>query len=144
MLPLVTFVRKHKLGEIFAVPLDVVLDDHNIVQPVMFFVSKPRSGIIGPKNIRGIPDLIAEILSPWSLKKNKIKKKELYEKFGLKEYWMVDFRNHSIEVYSLIKGRLVLDRLVSENEKRRSVLFPGFEIEVEQIFQVRNNFWNTI
>jgi Uma2 family endonuclease len=57
------FVRENALGEVFDAPYDVYLDDENVVQPDILFISKDRLNIIGEKNIQGAPDLVIEIIS---------------------------------------------------------------------------------
>lgn len=58
------FVREHRLGRVSVGPLDVRLSKHNVLEPDVLFVSKERLGIVGPTNLGGPPDLVAEVLSP--------------------------------------------------------------------------------
>jgi len=83
------FVTENDLGEVFYAPYDVHLDDENVVQPDIMFISKGRSKIIGEKNLLGAPDLVVEILSESTAYRDLIQKKKLYAKFGVKEYWIV-------------------------------------------------------
>jgi len=86
------FVTKNKLGEIFYAPFDVFLDESaNAIQPDILFIAKQNASILNDEGIvHGVPDLIIEILSPGNKKHDLITKKNLYEKFGVKEYWIVD------------------------------------------------------
>ena len=85
------YVTQHDLGEVFYAPLDVYLDEtSNAVQPDIFFVANANATIIKDKHIQGTPDLIVEILSPGNSRHDMVVKKALYEKFGVKEYWIVD------------------------------------------------------
>ncbi|HEX5171618.1 MAG TPA: Uma2 family endonuclease [Cyclobacteriaceae bacterium] len=85
------FIEPLALGESFSGPFDVYLDEHeNAVQPDVLFVSKENLSIVKPDAIHGAPDLIIEILSPSNEQYDLIKKKELYEKFGVKEYWVIN------------------------------------------------------
>jgi len=80
-----------QLGELFIGPFDVYLDeDRNVVQPNIIYVASMNNSIIKPDAIHGVPDLIVEILSPNNEKYDLIKKKELYEKFRVKEYWVIN------------------------------------------------------
>lgn len=72
----------------FAAPFDVVLSDYDVVQPDLLVVCDPQK--ITEKNIQGAPDLVIEILSPSTAPKDQQLKKALYEKFGVKEYLIVD------------------------------------------------------
>ena len=82
--------RRTRMGEVFVAPFDVVLSDTNVVQPDIMFVSNARAHIITDDNIRGAPDLVVEILSPSTAERDRIFKRSLYARHGVKEYWMVD------------------------------------------------------
>lgn len=75
---LAKFVRDHKLGKVLHAPLGVVLDDENVVQPDIIFISKVRSRIIHKEAIRGAPDWVIEILSPSTGERDRTVKKKLY------------------------------------------------------------------
>jgi Uma2 family endonuclease len=77
---------------LFIAPIDVYLDEtSNAVQPDLIVVLKENEGIIDPNgHIHGVPDLLLEVLSPGNKEFDLIKKKDLYERFGVKEYWIVD------------------------------------------------------
>lgn len=85
-------LMEHQLGEIFYAPLDVFLDHKaNAVQPDIFFLATGNPALQNDDGtVHGVPDLIIEILSPGNKKHDLITKKALYEKFGVKEYWIVD------------------------------------------------------
>ncbi|HBI24855.1 MAG TPA: restriction endonuclease, partial [Nitrospiraceae bacterium] len=72
------FVTNNDLGEIFYAPCDVHLDNENVVQPDILFISKERLNIIGEKNIQAAPDLAIEILSESSAYRDLVQKKKLY------------------------------------------------------------------
>lgn len=82
------FVEAHQLGEVFYAPVDVYFDDENVYEPDIFFIATERLSII-KDNVYGAPDLIVEVLSPGSEKIDKVKKKKVYERYGVKEYWVV-------------------------------------------------------
>jgi Uma2 family endonuclease len=79
-------------GEVFIAPFDVYLDeDSNAVQPDIIVVLNQNNHIINPNgHIHGVPDLLVEVLSPSNKEFDLVKKRELYERFGVKEYWIVD------------------------------------------------------
>lgn len=84
------FVELNNLGEMFVSPYDVYLDKHsNAVQPDVIYVSKENANIV-EDHIQGVPDLLIELLSPGNKSHDTVKKKILYEKFGVKEYWIID------------------------------------------------------
>ena len=98
------FVDKNDLGEVFFAPLDIYLDENaNAVQPDIIFISRDNpSQPLDDVPYEGIPDLLVEILSPGNNKHDLITKKDLYEKFGVKEYWIIDPTSKESIVYQLI------------------------------------------
>jgi len=86
------FLEKSNTGEIFTAPFDVFLDEtSNAVQPDLLVVLNNSKQIIDENGtIHGVPDLIIEVLSPGNKMHDLVTKKELYERFGVKEYWVID------------------------------------------------------
>ncbi len=66
-----------RIGRVMVAPLDVVLDDHNVLQPDVLFVSTERRGVVVPQNLRGAPDLCVEVLSPGTERLDRVRKLEL-------------------------------------------------------------------
>jgi Uma2 family endonuclease len=134
-LELSLFVRKTKAGRVCTAPLDVILEEGvNRVQPDILFVRQDRLGII--RNfVEGAPDLIIEIISPSSLDMDTTEKKEIYERFGVPEYWIVEPRLKLIEVFSLEGGKYRLDNYAVESGTVTSRLLPGFAVDLEIIFE---------
>src|SRR5690606_686378 len=99
----------------FAAPTDVVFSEHNVVQPDVFVVCDRRK--ITERNIQGAPDLIIEIFSPGTQKKDRWEKKRLYEKSGVREYLMVEPEGKFVEQYLLQEnGRFHAGDVYSEDE----------------------------
>ncbi len=97
------FNSHHNLGLLLHAPLDVFFDDENIFQPDILFISNENKSIIQDGKIKGAPDLIVEILSPSSEKLDLGKKKTIYEKSGVKEYWTIQPKDNSTQVFILNK-----------------------------------------
>lgn len=95
-------------GEVFDAPCDVELSDHDIVQPDLIVVTKERRLIITPAKIKGTPNLLVEVLSPSTSRHDCVLKKELFERVGVPEYWIVDPGEHSIDQFVLRDGKYVL------------------------------------
>ena len=129
------YIFEKELGELFHPPLDVVLDDENVPQPDLIFISKERDFII-PDNgpIIGAPDLVVEILSPSTAKYDRGIKKDLYEKFQVKEYWIADPVNASIEVYEIVEGRYKLVGYAAVEGTITSSVIEGLELEMKELF----------
>ncbi len=96
------FIDENELGVIYTAPVDVILSDDNVVIPDILFVSSKREGVLSPQNVRGVPDLIVEILSQ-NKSRDLVQKMALYEKFKLNEYWIVDPDDRHVSVYHLNK-----------------------------------------
>ena len=126
-----------RLGEVFAAPCDVVLSDENVVQPDLLFVSSARAEIITEDNIQGAPDLMVEILSDSSRKKDEVTKRKLYERFGVAEYWIVDPELESIRVYKLAQQRYSRATELSKeaNDVLTTELLPGFHLSISELFE---------
>jgi Uma2 family endonuclease len=105
---LVDYVKKHKLGTVRYAPYDVYFDTQNAFQPDILFISKERMHLIDKDGLYGAPDLIIEILSPSTAKYDLNEKKDVYEAFGVKEYWIVDPEGSHVTGYTLQEGRFVL------------------------------------
>ena len=91
-------------GLIFSAPADVQLTPHDIVQPDLVVILNSKTQIITPTKIKGIPDLIVEIISPSTSENDRKLKKDLYEKVGVTEYWIADPFEHVIEQWVLQPG----------------------------------------
>jgi Uma2 family endonuclease len=126
--------KDRELGTVLASPIDVRLDDVNVFQPDIIFISKKSAGIIGPKNIEVAPDLVIEILSPSTAYYDLKQKKGVYAKSGVTEYWVVDPIEKSVEVYANAGGRFTLDNRAESGETARSRLLEGFAVALEKIF----------
>ncbi|HFA50292.1 MAG TPA: Uma2 family endonuclease [Bacteroidetes bacterium] len=130
------FVNQNDLGKIFSAPTSVVLSDSDVPQPDILFLSKKNNDKYDPVwGIKGAPDMVVEILSPSSFKIDRFEKKDLYEKHGVKEYWLVDPNYKSIEVFALINGKYQLHAFGLEDEKITSTVLKGFELELKNIFK---------
>jgi len=126
-------VKGRRLGKVFVSPVDVVLDAENTVQPDLVFVSSANLGIIQHRAIFGSPDLLVELVSPSSVRRDRYDKKELYARFGVKEYWIGDPANKAIEVLSLKEGRYELRCCAEEKGKLASLVLAGLEFDLSEI-----------
>ncbi len=129
------FIKQHKLGVIRAAPLDVHLDEENIFQPDLFFVAKERTSII-KKWVFGPPDLVVEIHSKSTKKSDLNTKYKQYEKHGVPEYWMVDTESKTVKIYVLKGKKYVLKGEYKEGSKLASNVVNGFEMAIDDIFEV--------
>jgi Uma2 family endonuclease len=133
---LVNFVRKTKIGKIYVAPTDVVISDINVVQPDILFITSEKLQIITAKNIKGVPDLIIEIISPATGYYDLSGKKDLYEKFGIQEYWIVDPMKQRVEIYLNFERRFELHQRLEQRGIVKSIILNGFQLNLDTIFAV--------
>lgn len=104
-----SFLREHRLGEVFSAPLDVLLSRHDTVQPDLLYISNERLLILRERNIRGAPDLVVEILSPSTRRMDEDIKLRRYEALGVREYWLIDPTRQAARIYRRSDERLGLE-----------------------------------
>jgi len=128
--------EEKKAGEFFQAPYDVYFDEETAgVQPDLLFVSKERGFIVHENNgIVGAPDLVVEIISKGSVDKDRAVKKDVYERFAVKEYWLVDPLYKSVEVFRMENDRYRLFSFAEEEGIVESSVLPDFELDVKNIF----------
>jgi Uma2 family endonuclease len=117
----------------FIAPTDVVFDDYNVVQPDLLVVCD-RSKITDA-NIKGTPDLVVEILSPSTSRKDRREKKALYERFGVREYLVIDPANETVERLRLVKGKYGNPDVFGWDESMKLVVLPELELNLWEIFE---------
>ncbi len=132
---LVEWIEDQGLGEVFDAPMDVVLDQHNVVQPDLLFISKERLGIITKPNIQGAPDLVVEILSPSTAEWDRATKRRAYEKYGVQELWVADPEGQTIEVAARKEARLETIQVYPRGTTMTSPVLPGFALDVDHLFR---------
>lgn len=130
------FVRTNNLGIVLVAPTDVILSDQDIVQPDLLFIASSRRSIITEKNINGAPDLIVEILSERTRVVDQKQKRQLYEKYGVKEYWMIDVEEKTVEILTLVQGRYASLGVIRDGYIR-SQLLQGLEAALIDVFSTK-------
>lgn len=129
------FVKQKRLGEVFYAPVDVVFDDDEVFQPDIVFIKSENQSIIGKNAIQGVPDLIVEIVSPSSAFYDTVEKKEVYGKYGVKEYWLVFPDEKVIEIF--ISGKEGYVEFCKSKKKGmvKSNVMEGLEIDSKDVFE---------
>jgi Uma2 family endonuclease len=130
------FLKVHQVGELFHAPVDVLLSEVDVVIPDIFIILKSNSKRITQQNVQGTPDLIIEILST-NEKRDVVLKKNLYERYQVNEYWIVDPEKESVSVYSFAKEtkKFTSKGTFSGEKVITSMLLPEFEVVARNIFQ---------
>ncbi|MQL51972.1 Uma2 family endonuclease [Desulfofundulus thermobenzoicus] len=127
-------VNEKDLGLVLFSPIDVYFEEKETYQPDIIFIAKDRLHIIKSAKVTGAPDLVVEILSPSTGYYDLKKKARIYAKHGVKEYWIADPEDTSIEVHTGQGGRFVLNQRVEGEGRVRSLILEGFEVQVKDIF----------
>jgi len=133
---LTAYLRAHPIGKIFPAPLEVYFTKTNLAQPDIMFISNERLDIIKPTQIKGAPDLVIEVLSPGTEKRDRTDKLKMYARFGVREYWMAKEKTAIVEIFRLQEGKLVLGARLEKTDVLTSPLFPGLEIPLTEIFNI--------
>ncbi|MNW57711.1 hypothetical protein D3C74_355350 [compost metagenome] len=92
---------------------------------------------ISKNGCHGTPSLIIEVLSPSTALKDFNEKFNLYQKYGVNEYWIVDPGNQTVHVYTLEDGSYQTRHLYTEQETMISVLYPELHIPLDSLFKLR-------
>jgi len=131
------FVLRTKTGSIFFSPLDVVLPSGDVVQPDAFFLTKEETlRALASKRVEGTPSFLVEILSPGSIKHDTLTKRELYERNGVREYWIVDLKAKTVAQLVRRGEHFELTEL-GEGDTLRGGVLEGFEMTVGALLSDR-------
>lgn len=131
---LADWVDQHGLGEVFIAPFDVLLSLWDTLQPDILFVAADRQHIITARACEGAPDLVVEVLSPSTSRRDLVLKRERYARFGVREYWLVDPVARSIEVLTWQEGAFHSQGIYAGDMVPVSAVLPGFAFRAEAIF----------
>jgi Uma2 family endonuclease len=131
------YLENSPLGHIFVAPLDVILSRFDVVEPDLLYVAAERSGEILKKWVEGAPDLVIEVGSPGTRRRDETIKRRLYERVSVREYWIVDPEVQVVRVYQRENDGYGRPRELSL--KARDILttplLPGLELPLEEIFR---------
>jgi Uma2 family endonuclease len=130
---LLAHVEERGLGIVLAAPLDVRLDDHTVVQPDLLFVAEGRRSVFREAYVDGAPDLCVEILSPGTERFDRVRKLEVYARFGVAHYWIVDPQPRTIEEHVLSGDVFRVRSVAGIDDGFRPALFPDFEFRLSTV-----------
>jgi Uma2 family endonuclease len=125
------------IGRVFLSPLDVVFTIHDIVEPDLLFVASDQPEIMTEKNIQGAPAIVVEVVSKTTRRRDERIKKELFDRGGVREYWIVDpDRRHVIVYQRNLSGFDARTPIAAaDNGVLTSPLLPGFSLSVPELFK---------
>ncbi|MBF0456517.1 MAG: Uma2 family endonuclease [Nitrospirae bacterium] len=140
VLNLTDIIRRHvktnKLGKVHISPLDVILEEGiNRLQPDILFIRKENAAI-EQDWIRGVPDMVCEVVSPGSYEYDTEVKKAIYEKYGVPEYWIVMPEVKTTEIFTLDAAKYKLLTVAAFEGVVTSKVIEGLQVNIEDIFEV--------
>lgn len=121
-------------GEIILAPMDVHFDEQNIAQPDLIYIANENRGIIRDGFVFGSPDLVLEILSESTGRKDKTVKKAMFERFGVKEYWLADPVYRTVDQFVLIDGTYQLLATLADEDRITSPTVPCLSVDLKRVF----------
>ncbi len=116
-------VKSRGLGQVIFAPIDCILGETTVVQPDLVFLDSSRLSIVSTRGLEGPPTLAVEILSPTTTLIDRSTKRQLYARYGVPYYWLVDPEARAVEAYSLAEGGY---QLVVRAAGREAVSLPPF------------------
>jgi Uma2 family endonuclease len=128
---------EHPVGEVYLAPFDVVFTKYDVVEPDLLFIRAERLSVLTDRNVTGAPDLVIEVLSPGTRRVDLTLKRDLFEREGVREYWIVDPVEGTVDVYRRRARALVpVDSLTQAgHDSITSPLLPGFEAPLARLFR---------
>jgi Uma2 family endonuclease len=133
---LANYLKKGGTGRVYHAPFDVVLSNHDVVEPDLLVVLNDQADIITPLHVRGAPAIVIEILSPGTRRRDETLKRQLYARAGVREYWMVDPDRGAITVCRrTARGVLqtAAELTAARGDVLTSPLLPGFSVATSAI-----------
>lgn len=131
------YLEQNPVGEVLATPGVIFSEFSGVIPDIVFISNERREQIASAERIMGAPDLIIEIVSPGSEneRRDRVAKRQLYGKYGVKEYWVVDPQQRTIEAYARVGRNLKLQTVLQEQDELTTSLLPGFSCKVADIFR---------
>lgn len=133
-----SYLEREPRGRIFMAPFDVIFSFFDIVEPDLLYISRERAEqILTDKHVRGAPDLVIEIASPSTRRRDELKKRHLYERYGVTEYWVVDLEVDAVRVYRRQGERFgrAIELALEAGDTLTTPLLPGLALPLDKIFQ---------
>jgi Uma2 family endonuclease len=133
-----SYLEAHPIGEVFYAPFDVVLSRFDVVEPDLLYMSRERAAqVLTSKNTQGAPELVIEIASPGTRKRDETIKRRLYERMAVAEYWVVDPDVDTIRVYRHDGARYTrpLELSREAGDILTTSLLPGLELPLTGVFK---------
>jgi Uma2 family endonuclease len=133
-----TWLEAAPTGRLFHAPFDVVFTQFDVVEPDLLYMSNARAAeILTAANVQGVPELVVEIGSPGTRRRDETVKRRLYERSGVTEYWVVDPELDAVRVYARDGQNFGRPRELSAEagDVLTTPLLPGLQMPLARIFR---------
>jgi Uma2 family endonuclease len=133
------WLEQKPIGRLYHAPFDVVFSNVDVVEPDLLYIAAERvAEVLTPINVRGVPDLVVEIGSRGTRKRDETLKRTLYERSGVKEYWVVDPDIDVVRVYRRLGDEFArpLELSSERGDLLTTPLLPGLELPLQRIFRL--------
>src|SRR3989449_3306654 len=131
------YVRAHDLGEVYVAPFDVILDPRTTVVPDLVFVVRDHIDIVAERGVEAAPDLLVEVLSPGTARRDRVRKLNAYARHGVRHYWLVDPEAKTVEAFELVEGAYRLAPAGAGDDEVPPGAFPGLPLSLPLLFACR-------
>jgi Uma2 family endonuclease len=129
------YLRERPIGFVFLAPFDVVFSHFDVVEPDLLYISGERMSVLTKAHVRGAPDLVVEILSPGTRRRDTLIKRRLYERFGVREYWIVDPERDVVKIHRRTGDAFgpALEVSSGRDEALTTPLLPGWSAPLREL-----------
>ncbi len=132
---LASYLTQRRLGRVYGSRYKIVLSNQHSYEPDLFAITPDQLPHVQHLAFHGVPKLIFEIISPSTKHYDLVEKAEVYQTFGVQEYWTVNNQNQSVMVFYLEENNQYSHVLLEKEGIIRSKVFPGFWLRVEWLWQ---------
>jgi Uma2 family endonuclease len=133
-----TYLEVHPIGRVFHAPYDVVFSNFDVVEPDLLYVSNERAAeVVTEQHVRGVPDIVVEIASTGTRKRDETIKRHLYERAGVSEYWIVDPETDVVRIYrpSTERFNRAIELSREASEVLTTPLLPGLALPLTRLLR---------
>ena len=124
----------HRMGRLLLAPTDLILAATTVVQPDLIFIANDRSQVVTQRGVEGAPTLVVEILSPTTQANDRQTKAQLYAKYIVPHYWLIDPDKETLEAYALTGAQYNLVSQAQSGDLFTPAVFPGLSSQISDLW----------
>jgi Uma2 family endonuclease len=131
-----SYLEKHPIG-IVVTTIGLILSKiSGVIPDLVFFKHESAKSIVTGERLTSAPEIVIEIISLGSenIRRDRVAKFRLYEKYGVAEYWLIDLEKQTVEIYRLLEGKLQLAATISGSDELTTPILPGFSCSASEVF----------